>query len=303
MARQLIALGVLGLVLTGCVSREQYEAVKMERNAYAEQLGTAQAAASADRAAADAWKAQQERLMASGDDKDKLAVTLTRENAELQARYKALQEKYETSLNNQGQIVMGAPLPADLAGPLAALANANSDSLEFDPARGTLKLKSDVTFDKGSAQLTPQAKGLVDRVAAILNSPSARNYEFLVAGHTDNTPVNNPATIKAGHLDNMYLSSHRAISVAKALVAQKIDPARIGYIGFGDQRPIASNATTAGQTRNRRVEIMISPTTVKSSPGVQEAAAPANGAQPRRPVLNKDTVTGGTVEQRPILTK
>ena len=103
----------------------------------------------------------------------------------------------------------------------------------------------------------------------------------------------------------MYLSSHRAISVAKELVAQHVSAQRIGYIGFGDQRPIASNATTEGQSRNRRVEIMISPTTVKSSPGVAEnqAAAPVQ-AKKTSPALNKDTVqSGAVIEQKAIITK
>ena len=304
MARRLLALGVVGLLLTGCVSRDQYEAVKLERNSLAEQLGTAQASSAADRAAAEAWRSQQERLIAAGNDQEKMAAALTRENAELQARNRELQGKYEAALNSQGQIVMGSPLPQELAGPLETLAREQSGVVEFDAARGILKLKSDVTFNKGSAELTPQARNVVDRVASILNSPSARNYEFLVAGHTDNTPVSNPATVAAGHKDNMYLSAHRAISVAKELVAQHVNPARIGYIGFGDQRPVANNTTTEGQSRNRRVEIMISPTTVRSSPGVAENAAAPAAPKKNTPVLNKDTVTGGTViEQRPIISK
>ncbi len=270
MARRLLALGVVGLLLSGCVSRDQYEALKMERNSIAEQLATAQTGASADRAAA-----------------------------------RELQNQYERALSDKGQIVMGTALPPEIAGPLETLAREQSGAVEFDAARGILKLKSDVTFNKGSAELTPQARSIVDRVASILNSASARNYEFLVAGHTDNTPVSNPATIAAGHKDNMYLSSHRAISVAKELVAQHVSAQRIGYIGFGDQRPIASNATTEGQSRKRRVEIMISPTTVKSSPGVAEnqTAAPVQ-AKKTSPALNKDTVqSGAVIEQKQIITK
>ena len=306
MARRFLALGVVGLLLTGCVSRDQYEAVKMERNSLAEQLATAQSSSSADRAAAEAWKSQQERLITAGNDQEKALLLANKENAELTARIRELQTKYEAALNNQGQIVMGAALPQEIAGPLDQLAKENSGAVEFDAARGVLKLKSDVTFNKGSAELTPQAKNIVDRVAGILNSPSARNYEFLVAGHTDNTPVSNPATIAAGHKDNMFLSSHRAISVAKELVAQHVSAQRIGYIGFGDQRPIASNATTEGQSRNRRVEIMISPTTVRSSPGIAENAAPAptTTAKKATPALNKDTVqSGAVIEQKPIITK
>lgn len=303
MARRLLALGVVGLLFTGCVSRDQYEAVKMERNSLAEQLATAQTSSSADRAAAEAWKSQQERLITAGNDQEKALLLANREIAERDSRYRELQGKYEAALNNQGQIVMGAALPQEIAGPLDALAKENAPFVEFDAARGVLKLKSDVTFDKGSANLTLKAKEVVDKVATILNSASARNYEFLVAGHTDNTPVSNPATIAAGHKDNMYLSSHRAISVAKELVAQRVSAQRIGYIGFGDQRPVASNTTSEGQSRNRRVEIMISPTTVKSSPGIADTGAAAPAAKKATPALNKDTVTGGTVEQRPIITK
>jgi len=278
----------------------------MERNSLAEQLATAQTGSSADRASAEAWKSQQEPLILAGNDQEKALLLANKENAELTARVRELQTKYEAALNNQGQIVMGAALPQEIAGPLDQLAKENSGAVEFDAARGVLKLKSDVTFNKGSAELTPQARNIVDRVAAILNSPSARSYEFLVAGHTDNTPVSNPATIAAGHKDNMFLSSHRAISVAKELVSQRVSAQRIGYIGFGDQRPIASNTTTDGQSRNRRVEIMISPTTIKSSPGIAEnaAPAPATTAKKATPALNKDTVSGGTViEQKPIITK
>jgi len=272
----------------------------MERNALAEQLGTAQSSSAADRAAADAWKSQQERLIAAGDDKEKMAATLTKENAELASRLRELQTKYEGALNNQGNIVMGSPLSPEVNRDIAALAEGSEGVMTFDPRTGTVKLKSDVTFGKGSAELTPGVRQMVDRLAAILNSPAAKNYELLVAGHTDNTPVSNPATIAAGHKDNMFLSSHRAISVAKELVAQHVSAQRIGYIGFGDQRPVAANTTTEGQAKNRRVEIMISPTTLKS-PGVAENAAAPVAPKKTAPIVNKDTIT--TVEQRPIITK
>jgi chemotaxis protein MotB len=302
MARRLISIGVLGLLLTGCVARDQYEAIKMERNALAEQLGTAQSSSAADRAAADAWKSQQERLIAAGDDKEKMVATVTKENAELASRLRELQTKYEAALNNQGQIVMGNPLAPEVNRDIENLVSQTGGVMSFDARTGTVKLKSDVTFGKGSAELTPQVKQMVDQLAGILNSGAAKNYELLVAGHTDNTPVSNPATIAAGHKDNMYLSSHRAISVAKELVAHQVSAQRVGYIGFGDQRPVASNATSEGQARNRRVEIMISPTTVKSSPGI--AAQEGGGAiTPKKaaPIVNKDSIT--TVEQKPIITK
>jgi hypothetical protein len=111
MARRILALGVVGLLLTGCVSRDQYEALKMERNSIAEQLATAQTSSSADRAAAEAWKSQQERLITAGNDQEKALLLANKENSELTANTRELQRKDEAALNTQRQIVMVAALP------------------------------------------------------------------------------------------------------------------------------------------------------------------------------------------------
>jgi outer membrane protein OmpA-like peptidoglycan-associated protein len=67
-----------------------------------------------------------------------------------------------------------------------------------------------------------------------------------------------------GHGDDNYnfdLSQRRALSVANYLNAQGVDSRRFAVTGFGETRPIASNATNAGKAQNRRVEIQLSPLT------------------------------------------
>jgi chemotaxis protein MotB len=154
-----------------------------------------------------------------------------------------------------------------------------------------LKFKSDVTFSLGSAELTAKARDVIDRFAKILNSPSARGYELLVAGHTDNTKVSNPATIKAGHKDNWYLSAHRAISVAEQMMKQGVNSDRLGVVGYADKRPVASNSTAAGRAQNRRVEVLILPAQVRAqsskAPKAKAANRPARKAAPQ---MNKDNV-------------
>ncbi len=87
----------------------------------------------------------------------------------------------------------------------------------------------------------------------------------MVAGHTDNTRVSRQSTIEQGHFDNWYLSAHRAIAVAAELVRDGVSKRRLGVAGYADQRPIASNNTEAGRAQNRRVEILILPTSSRSS--------------------------------------
>jgi chemotaxis protein MotB len=115
----------------------------------------------------------------------------------------------------------------------------------------------------------------------------------MVAGHTDNSRVINPATIAAGHKDNWYLSAHRAISVGSALISDHVNPQRLAVTGYAEQRPVASNNSEQGKQMNRRVEVLILPTTVRSTGPVETTVNRSKQAPaaPRR--VNKDQVTSG----------
>ena len=170
--------------------------------------------------------------------------------------------KYESML---GKIGTGPALPEALTSELTQLALQNPDVVTFDADRGIVKFKSDVTFNSGDAELQPGAKTVIDRFAGILNAPAAKQYELRVAGHTDNVGNFSQMTKSKGHKDNWYLSAHRAISVSEELIKSGVDAQRIGATGFADQRPTASNATKEGRAQNRRVEVLILPTTVKQA--------------------------------------
>lgn len=309
MARHLAALAVLTafVTLTGCVAREKYDALKLEKDALVEQLNQAQAEASAAKAAEQAWKNQIDALMTGNRDAQELARKLGEENASLKGQLASMDEKYRQALSREPIVNVLTP---ELKSALERFAQENPDLVEFDPARGIVKFKSDVTFARGSAELTPQAKQAISRFAQIVNSPAARDYELMVAGHTDNTPVSNPETIRKGHHNNWYLSAHRAISVGTELMSHGTSPRRLGVAGYADQRPVASNATSEGQARNRRVEVVLLPTTYRSTPQVAGAEATPSPARRTTPTptparrtgddLNKDTVM---TDHRPILNK
>jgi chemotaxis protein MotB len=241
----------------------------------------------------------------NGNSKDAMLANLSQQNAQLQAQLEEVNRRYAEAMNRPG---IGAALPAPLTNVLEQFAAQNPDLVDFDANRGIVKFRSDVTFATGSAEVTPQARQAIGRFAQILNSPDARGYELLVAGHTDNQKVSNPATIKAGHLDNWYLSAHRAIAVATDLQRNQIDPQRLGVVGYADQRPAASNATSQGKQQNRRVEVLILPNTVRTGvarngAGSAPAPAPARTTRRQQPNLNKDTPTVGATDQGPSYNK
>jgi flagellar motor protein MotB len=223
-----IGFALLGVTLTGCVSQDQYSALKLERDRIAEQLVTAQREASTSKSAADAYKNQLDALAANGSTQIGLVNNLTAENATLKQQLDDINRRYQEALNRP----MNAPaaLPPALTNELNQFAAQNPDLVDFDSARGIVKFKSDVTFSVGDATITAKAREAIDRFAKILNSAGASQYELLVAGHTDSTPVHNQATIAAGHKDNWYLSAHRAISVGNELMKNGVNSARIGVV-------------------------------------------------------------------------
>jgi outer membrane protein OmpA-like peptidoglycan-associated protein len=113
----------------------------------------------------------------------------------------------------------------------------------FEGSKKSLVLEG-VNFETNSATLTPASHATLDRVAESLNdSPEVR---VEIAGHTDSMG-------SAAH--NTQLSAARADSVKRYLVSRGVDGSRLSAKGYGENQPIADNATAAGRAKNRRVEL------------------------------------------------
>lgn len=104
-----------------------------------------------------------------------------------------------------------------------------------------------INFDFDSAQIRPESYPLLDEFGKALKFGLAEGV-FIVAGYTDNT----------GSTDyNQGLSERRAQAVANYLLAHHgISSTQLIMQGYGETKPIASNATESGQALNRRVEFI-----------------------------------------------
>ena len=113
-----------------------------------------------------------------------------------------------------------------------------------------LVLPESATFTSGSAELTGNARGMLEGVAQVL-----AEYDktlVVVEGHSD-------ALGPAGF--NQTLSEQRALAVAHSLLAHGVSARRLVAVGYGADRPVASNDTDADRARNRRVELLVRPVT------------------------------------------
>lgn len=103
-----------------------------------------------------------------------------------------------------------------------------------------------IDFGADSARLGRSARAALDDFVNQLNQ-----YPSVVValdGHTDN---------RGSGIRNLELSKQRVIAVVRYLVAHGIAPSRLRPFGFGEARPVASNATADGRKKNRRIEVSV----------------------------------------------
>jgi lipid-binding SYLF domain-containing protein len=121
--------------------------------------------------------------------------------------------------------------------------NGNQAEVASSLRNGTVTLRK-VHFASGKADITPDSDASLTQVAqALKDNP---DWKVQVEGFTDST----------GNKDaNLKLSQDRADAVMNWLIDHGIDSSRLTAKGYGQSRPVASNATSSGREKNRRVEL------------------------------------------------
>jgi chemotaxis protein MotB len=111
-------------------------------------------------------------------------------------------------------------------------------------------LTDDLLFASGQATLEGRAYGLLSEIAQLLDVDTT--HPISVEGNTDNVPIHS-----SQFPSNWELSTARASTVVRFLIAHGVGAGRLTASGNAEQRPLDSNATAAGRARNRRVEIVM----------------------------------------------
>lgn len=145
--------------------------------------------------------------------------------------------------------------PAEGESRLAAAALKDLEDVDVQEDREGIRviLSEKVFFLPGSSDINVKGRGVLDKVAGILNRDYAAS-RIRVDGHTDSTPI---VKTKDKFASNWELSTDRACAVVRHLVSRGVKPERISAAGYAYFRPVASEATEAGKQKNRRVEIVI----------------------------------------------
>ena len=159
-------------------------------------------------------------LLIENDGKGKAIITLKGKTIEVEAKPLEKPEKFP-------KLKMVPPVPS---------IEANSLLITLD---------SGILFDVDKYDVRPEAEEVLKNLVIVLKEADIKAFE--IDGHTDSD---------ASDEHNQVLSENRANAVKNFLASQDIT-AEITIKGYGESRPIASNDTSEGKQKNRRVEIVI----------------------------------------------
>jgi chemotaxis protein MotB len=118
--------------------------------------------------------------------------------------------------------------------------------------------QSEVLFPSGTAILNPAGSDEMKKLAAALldlqkEIPDDINWVLRVDGHTDDVALSGTGQFR----DNWELSSARAISVVKFLIANGVPANRLVAAGFGEFQPLEPGVAPEVRARNRRIELKL----------------------------------------------
>jgi len=265
---------------TGRYAMDQRAALIEERD----QARLAARTREADLARADAARAQDDAYRARGDASRAQDAASQARHAEIQAMADAdaARRAATSARHSESQATAGADAArrdAELARSMEAQASADAAAARHDADtarrsqaqtraeadaqaadlrrqinaleaeitdRGLVLTLGDLLFATDRAVLEPGADRHLERLVSFLQRYPERRVE--IEGHTDNVGASDY---------NLGLSQRRAESVLNDLTRRGIASNRLSALGFGQERPIASNQTAAGRQQNRRVEIII----------------------------------------------
>ncbi len=242
--------------------REAEQRAKAEQDLRAAQQSRQQA----EQAQQQAEQARQQALA------DQQAAEQQRQQAE-QQRQQAEQQAQQSQLQAQQAQQQAQQAEQEKAALRQRLEQQLNTILQTrDTARGLIVNMSDVLFDTNKYTLKPGAREKLAKVAGILLAYPGLKLQ--VEGYTDTT----------GTPDyNQRLSEQRAMTVRDYLVQQGINLNNVTAQGFGQNDPVATNATAAGRQQNRRVEMVVSGEPIgdiASAQGGQSAPGQSTETQP-----------------------
>ena len=267
MKKFIIALSMLALVTTSCVSKKKYAELEARNKQTEDLLNTATVKLNMcldekNNLAYDIESLKNQNDLLKENNQQLInnmgnLTTLTQKGAEnLEKSLESLREKDLTIKNLRDAVTRRDSVNLALVQSLkGVLGNLDDQDVDVKVEKGVvfINISDKMLFSSGSYTISKNAKSVLEKVAKVVkNKP---DFEFMVEGHTDNV------NIKTGCIrDNWDLSVMRATEIVRVL--QKdfgVAPERMTAAGRSYYVPLASNGDANGRAQNRRTRIVVLP--------------------------------------------
>jgi len=264
MSKKIIAIAVLTIVLSSCVSSKKYSALEQDlMNTKGELQKTTVEKENLEARFAKIEKrvdvyntkinslqeennAQMEFVgndltVLSKDMRDNMSVTLSKLSPEELAGAKTLKDSINLAIAYKlNQSISENELGQDI-------------SVNIDKTVVMISVADSLLFRSGSYRVNTKAYPLLQKLADVLHSE--QSMDVMIEGHTDSKTINT-----AGVKDNWDLSVKRSTAIVRLLQNKyDIDPSRLIPSGRSSYVPLTNNETRENRARNRRTNIIILP--------------------------------------------
>ncbi|TSE08000.1 OmpA/MotB family protein [Aquimarina algiphila] len=243
----------------------KYQKLKAERDDLEGKYNAAQANYENLKESYDALEKNSSAAIASNSRKNRELLRQLEEKERALAAERSRLDKLQSDLEARSKRVNELEgLIAAKDAKMQALKNAISKALRNFEGKGLtveerngkvyISMENKLLFESGSWAVGAQGQKAVKQLGKVLGENP--DIAVLIEGHTDNVPYTGNAQLSG----NWDLSTKRATAIVNILVQnQKIDPQNLTAAGRGEFAPVASNDNSAGKSRNRRIEVILTP--------------------------------------------
>ncbi|TWI00435.1 chemotaxis protein MotB [Flavobacterium tiangeerense] len=254
-----LTLTVLAL-MTSCVSKKKYTDLEAKNKETQDLLNTATVKLNSCleekaglAATAATLKEQNQGLISVSKD---MTVLSTKGAENIEKALESIKEKDLKISRMQDALTKKDSVTLALITSLKSSVGISDPDIEINVEKGVvfISIADKLLFKSGSYDVTDQAKGVLAKVAKVVNDKP--DFECMVEGHTDNVPYNGTGVL----LDNWDLSVKRSTAIIRVLTNQLgVKPEQLIAAGRSSYIPLVANDTPENKSRNRRTRIVVLP--------------------------------------------
>ncbi len=260
MKRIILALSVVALLSTSCVSKKKFVALEAKNKEIQDLLNSCTVKLNMCLTEKEAFANQIEFLKKNNDNliqnMDNMTTLSTKGAQNIEKALETIKEKDIKISRMQDALTKKDSVTLALVTSIKSSVGISDPDIEVNVEKGVvfISIADKLLFKSGSYLVSDRAKEVLAKVAKIINDKPT--FECMVEGHTDNVPfIGNNILI-----DNWDLSAKRSTAIVRVLTKDlKVNPKQLIAAGRGEFIPLVENNSVTNRAINRRTRIVILP--------------------------------------------